>query len=475
MTMMKSKKWLIIGLIVLVVVVVGGIIVSQHNDKDYSVVTAERRDLLEQVRIAGRVEAETVAELGFETGGIVRSVSAKVNQSVSAGQQLAALNLGTLPAELKSAQADLTIAKAESGNTILNLEAIRDKHDTLVASAYASLLSEGLEAEPQSDDQAQTPPIITGRYIGAEGRYKVRIKRKDTGMEDYELLTFELERTGPIKVSETGATKLGTRGLFINFTDDLVDYQDTIWYVTIPNTKSTSYLANYNAYQEAVRERDRALDEAEAEIRTQSAGASINSAKLAQAESDVERIQAQIAERILRAPFAGTVTAVNVDLGESVSANETAISLISRGDLGIEIDLPEIDSIKVKVDDKAKVTLDAFGADLPLLAQVVSINRSETLVDEVPVYEARLTFEQKDGQIVSGMTAEVIIATAERLDAIAVPVRTVKQNATGESYVVVIDTDGNLNETVVKTGLRSSDGYIEIVSGLESGTSIIDE
>ncbi|QQR82750.1 efflux RND transporter periplasmic adaptor subunit [Candidatus Campbellbacteria bacterium] len=438
------------------------------------VISVEKRDVVEKVVLSGSVKADVVSDLGFEASGVVRDVFVSVNDIVAQGTTLARLGLGTLQAELQSAQAGAFIKQSQVANTFVSLDTIKQKQDTLVANALSQMLSSDLEAEPQESTYTQTAPSITGRYVGKAGTYKVRI---DAGVQQSReiLRVFGLENAEPIEIHRTGPTALGTQGLFISFPDTISSYRDTTWYVTLPNQKGTSYTVNYSAYQSAVDERQRAIEDAEAELRTQSTiGSSIAQAELAQAQAEVARIQSQIRERTLIAPFDGIVTAVHIDPGESAGVGVPAVSLISKNTLGIEVDLPEVDSVKVHVGEKASVTLDALGGVTTFPATVASVNRSETIVDNVSVYEARIVFDTQDERIASGMTAEVTIITDERKDALAIPARAIHYRDNGTPYVSLITgTNNDTRDTDVALGLRGSDGFFEILSGLSEGDRVI--
>ncbi len=465
----KKLSWGIGGALILVLI--GTIIFGGNGNGNRALALVERRTISEDVRVSGTVEANTVSDLGFEASGVVRDIAVSVNDTVYQGQLLASLGLGTLAAELQAAQADLAIKRAEVANTGINLDTIREKYDTLVTNARIKLYSEGLVAEPGSSTYTETAPTITGRYIGSEGKYKFVI-RAGNQSDESELYAFDMEDVEPVEISKTGATPVGENGLFVSFPSEPTDYEDTSWYVTIPNKNSSLYASNYSAYQDALKERQRAIEDAEAEPRTEQAGSSIADAELARAEAEVARIQALIGERMLRAPFAGTITAVAIDPGESVSASVSALSLISNDGLGVEIDLPEIDSIKVKNGNPAVVTLDALGADEALNARVVSVNRTETLVDGIAVYEARLAFDNQDPRIASGMTADVAITTNKRDNVLALPIRAFRFREDGTPYVTILE-DEKEREVEVGMGLRGSDGYVEVTAGLIEGQNVI--
>lgn len=470
--MNKKLKTIFIVAGIGLVVLLGWFWLGSGNGEDQEIITVGRRDLAETVAIAGRVEAEAISNLGFDVSGIVRQVKVRTNDKVVAGQTLAVLDLGTLPAELRAAQAQLQIKQAERGNTATNLEAVRATHDTLVANAYATLLSEGLEAEPQSATQTETPPTITGRYLGPEGQYKIRVVQSTQTGQNPLVRVFELESAPEVELSDSGTAPLGTRGLYLTFANPAADYEDTTWYVDVPNTRATEYTANFNAYDAARRERAEAIETAEAELRGQTAGSSIREAELAAAQAEVDQIQAEINKRILRAPFAGLVTAITVDPGEALSGSATALTLLTDDKLGVEIDLPEVDVVKVEPGDTATIRLEALTSETSFAGRVATVDRSETLVDGVPVYEARIIFDELDPRIASGMMAEVEITTAARATVVAVPARAVRRSETGQTTVIVV-TGNKGSPRPVTTGLASTDGFVEVTAGLNEGDRIL--
>lgn len=471
MSWIKNHRFIAGGISLIIVLIIGFVVFGGGNGK-YETVAVERRDVIEEVRVAGTVEANIVSDLGFEASGVVRNVSVSVNDTVYQGQQLASLSLGTLAAELQSAQAQVAIKRAQTANTGVNIDAVRAKHDTLVENAYRELLSNGLVAEPQSSTYTQTPPTISGRYRGNEGTYKVIIKSaSQTGESD--LYVFDMEDVEPVRINKTGPTPLGSRGLFIDFNGDSSDYRSTTWYISIPNTKSNVYASNYSTYQAALGERDRAIDEAEAQLRASGSGSSVATAELAQAEAEVARIQALIDQRMLTAPFTGTITAVDIDLGESVSSADRAVSMISNDGFGVEVDLPEIDSIKVRSGNPVAIELEAVPGEL-FEGVIASVNRTETIIDGVSVYEARIAFTDSDDErIVSGMTADVAITTDTRENALVLPARAIRYRVDGSTYVLVGTDAQDPQEVDVVTGLRGSDGYTEILGGLNEGDNVI--
>ncbi len=209
----------------------------------------------------------------------------------------------------------------------------------------------------------------------------------------------------------------------------------------------------------------------EASVEQARANLSSQFSQIKQAEAKIQAVQAQIAKNTIKSPLGGVVTKQDAKVGEIVTAGKTVVAVISAADFEIEVNIPEADFAKVKIGDGAKLTLDAYGEDVVWTTRVVKIDPAETMIGGVPTYKVILQFEGENGRVKSGMTANVDIMTAKRENVIIVPQRAVitKNN---ERFVRVIEGETVL-EKKVETGLRGSDGNIEIVNGLNEGEKIV--
>lgn len=470
-----SRKQIIwTGVIVVLLIVTGFMFFGRNKNTGEQTVVISRGNFVKDVSVSGKVVASENVDLSFPETGRVSSLPVKVGDQVLKGQVLASITSASLLSELQSARAVLAQKIAERSNTETNLDSVTKEQNTLVANAYNNLLSNDLVAVPSNNNTTATPPIITGLYKkGVEGKYKLIVRRSDgSSINNYSLNVFDLETATKIKILNDEATAIAAGGLFISFPDTLSDYNETMWYVTIPNKQSATYLSVYNAYQEALRTRDREITNAGADLSSNNASVTISEAEIQNAQSDVARIQAQISERTIYAPFSGIVTTVNSKLGGIASANEAAISMISADTLQIESYVPEIHVPFIKLGDQATVTLDAYGTEVPFMATVISIDPAETIRDGVSTYRAKLEFAEKDARVKSGMTANVIINTENKTDVIAVPQGAV-MSRDGKKFVLVKESGNKNVEREVTTGSVSSLGEIEITSGLNDGDIVV--
>ena len=108
------------------------------------------------------------------------------------------------------------------------------------------------------------------------------------------------------------------------------------------------------------------LDQAQEDYQTWSNGPKPADVALAQSRIDnakaaLAAAEAALEDLELRAPFAGTISELNIRMGEWVVPGAPAILLADLGHLRVETtDLNEIDAARVKAGSKVKVTFDAL-------------------------------------------------------------------------------------------------------------------
>lgn len=468
----KQKKfWLI--LLLIIGLIIGALAWFKGGDSGIETVAVKRQDLRQLVSLTGRVESARKVDLALEQSGRVLSLPYQVGDTVSAGALLVGLETATLAAELKAARARLALEQTDQQNTEVSLDQVTEQQATLVKNAYRDLLSTDLAAVPTQDNYGASAPLISGLYDGPEGRYKIIIRTgANFNQKDYRLFVFDLETVRDVRISTTQATALGTRGLFLTFPDELQNYAETIWYVDVPNKKSNSYLANYNTYQSALRNQERAIEEAQATSVSRPTG-TINQAKLAVAQAEIDQLLAEISQRQLRAPFTGVLTKLETELGQTLSGGVVVASLISTANnhYQIETPVPEVDIAKIKIGDHGEVTLDAYGDQTTFDVAVSKIDPAEDIIEGVPTYLVTLNFLDADERIRSGMTANIELVTAEKENVLVIPARAVTTD--DDKQLVRILIAEKLVTRRVETGLRDASGNIEITHGLKVGDQVV--
>jgi RND family efflux transporter MFP subunit len=173
------------------------------------------------------------------------------------------------------------------------------------------------------------------------------------------------------------------------------------------------------------------------------------------------------------APIDGIVTRADGHLGEFISPGTISFAVISDSSFKVEIFVPEVDIAKISVGNTASIVLDAYGEEAVFPAHVIAVDPAETVVEGVPTYKVTLQFDEKDSRVRSGMTANIEIQTNFKEGVVTIPYRAITQRK-GESFVKVVDPDTKeYREVNVVTGLKGSDGMVEIRSGLIEGQTVV--
>ena len=200
--------------------------------------------------------------------------------------------------------------------------------------------------------------------------------------------------------------------------------------------------------------------------------------EISSAEANIKRAQATLnrylsnwSETVITAPVDGIITEVNFDVGEQTSMSGSVVSMIGLATMQIEVDVPESDVTKLAVSDQVEISLDAFSSDEKFIGTVTFIDPAATNIDGVVYYTTKVSFNEKDERIKSGMTADLTIATDSKEGGLVVPSRAVIYRA-GKKYVQIYN-GSNLSELEVTTGLRGDGGLTEILTGLEEGVDVV--
>lgn len=207
----------------------------------------------------------------------------------------------------------------------------------------------------------------------------------------------------------------------------------------------------------------------EAQVRAAEANIAYQKSRISEARANLSSSYAEYTKAYLKAPFDGVVSKMDAKVGEIVSAS--VVSMISQAKFELEASLPEADVAKVKVGNSAKVTFDALGTDVIFDTTLSSIDPAEEIIDGVATYKIRLAFVNDDLRIKSGMSANIDVTGDKRDGVLAILARSIIKKD-GENYVKILNGDV-VSEVKITTGLRGTDGYVEIIEGVKEGDKVI--
>ncbi|MGH2542395.1 MAG: HlyD family secretion protein [Ardenticatenaceae bacterium] len=183
--------------------------------------------------------------------------------------------------------------------------------------------------------------------------------------------------------------------------------------VTAMGATLASATASQDAAETTVATANASVDAAEASLNA--AEASLNAAEASQEamEAALEQARVILAETELRAPFAGTVAALNATVGEQVAPATPVVQLADLSEWQIETDdLTELNVVELQEDDPVIIRFDALpGVELPgTVKRIESIgeNRQGDIT-----YTVIIQPEEHDPRLRWNMTAAVVITPEE--------------------------------------------------------------
>ncbi len=194
-------------------------------------------------------------------------------------------------------------------------------------------------------------------------------------------------------------------------------------------------------------------------------------AQVKQAEAQVQLLEKQIEEAVLRSPVLGQVTQIKKRVGEMAMPNlqDALITLLPLAPFEIEADIYEEDVVKMAIGNPVDISLVAFPNQI-LKGRVVEISPAEKLIEGVVYYKATIDFEEIPEGIKPGMTADVVIKTASKENVLTVPLSSI-QNKEGKTIVEVLKGE-KFEEREIEIGLKGSNDIVEVISGLEEGEKV---
>jgi HlyD family secretion protein len=232
------------------------------------------------------------------------------------------------------------------------------------------------------------------------------------------------------------------------------------------------------------------------------------------ASATVNEARDNLGRTIIYAPADGTISVLNVELGERVlgtqqMAGTEILRVANLNNMEVEVDVNENDIVKIKVGNEAKVEVDAY-LKKQFKGIVTSISNSASTAltaDQVTNFKVKIRILKESYQDLlegkpdtyspfrPGMTATVDIVTKTRPNVLAVPISSVvvKSDTTAVKGFKVEDDAADKKAApksdkklecvfvkvgdkakirIIKTGIQD-DTNIEVISGLKKGDIVI--
>jgi len=205
---------------------------------------------------------------------------------------------------------------------------------------------------------------------------------------------------------------------------------------------------------------------------------------LEQARALLDQQEDRLSKTRVYAPIDGTITTLDIKVGETAIASSTNIpgsslmTIANPASIHTEVNVDEADIANVEIGQMARVFAIAY-PDQPVEGLVESIAVSAKVAEGQQGQSFAIKIRLLDPEKITlrpGMTCRAEIFTATKGGVLAAPIQAilVEENLTTDAVTrdVFVNRDGRAVKTSVQVGI-ADDTYQEIVSGLSSGDEVV--
>lgn len=279
----------------------------------------------------------------------------------------------------------------------------------------------------------------------------------------YQGVTVTTESSGIIsKIAFEAGTKVAAGDL-------LIKLDTTVQEAQLQAAEARAELARVNA--ERIRELYARNTTAKAELDSAEA-------QLKQATAEVASIQAVLAQKIVRAPFAGLLGVRQVNLGQFIDRGSPIVSLQSLDQVYVNFTIPQQQLSKVGNGYVVRAQVDALPNEV-FSGKVTAINAD---VDpNTRTVKVQGTFANAEAKLRPGMFVNVAVVQPTMEDVLVIPVTSVLYAPYGDSVFVIEKPkdaksgeagDLVLRQQFVRLGKTQGD-FVTITSGLKAEEKVV--
>lgn len=191
---------------------------------------------------------------------------------------------------------------------------------------------------------------------------------------------------------------------------------------------------------------------------------------LRSSRAQVAQQQALMAEKIVRAPFAGRLGLRQVDVGQYLPAGTTIVTLQALDPIYADFYVPQQSLAGIHPGQVAQVRVDAFPGR-QFTGKILAI--SPKLDQASRMAQVRATIANADHALLPGMFANVAVDAGAVKQYITLPNAAIVYNTYGSSvYVVDGAKSPTVKQVVIKTGPSRGD-QVAVLDGLHDGDVVV--
>lgn len=203
------------------------------------------------------------------------------------------------------------------------------------------------------------------------------------------------------------------------------------------------------------------------EIKAFESRLAIATAEADSARSRFEKAELDVADTEIRAPVEGVIQTRTVRTNQQLQAGAVLATLVRKDPLLLRFSVPQQDAARVSRDMAATFTLRDSATEYR--ARIIHINAQAD--SRTRMVEMVAQVEGDTAALKPGTFAQITIVIGANENAPSIPQTAVRPSDRGFLAFVVSGTTAK--ERVLKLGLRTPDGRVEVLSGISIGDKVV--
>lgn len=464
---MKKRKKKVIKIVagVLVVVIIAGIFIGSRNQGTTAIPVYTQQaftgEISSELDTSGTVKAENMITYFAPTGTKIAGVQVQAGDVVKKGDMMVCFDEEALAYAQKQSELEQRISATDYSATVQT----NQEQQAKLAQAQSDIAS----LEIQKENYEKYIDDLTNGITDVTALRKADLYADIYSVEK-EINNYDLAMQTPTEDTDMDALlrkkteKTNELNKLQNELSMLSDYKTSYGWEDLL-TQAKKDLADVETK----------LQEAKAD--KSSAEASIvNDGKIASSQLSQEKTKLTVQDAQNKyqealngivAEYDGVVTDLSATQGATVQEGTQLLVLESYDEICVEFQASKYDLENLAIGQKA--VIDISGKEYE--GTVTKINKMATPNSSgVPMVAARVHIDNPDSNVYLGIEARLKITTAQRQDALLVPVEAVNIDNDG-NFCYIIE-NGALVKKYITTGISSSD-YIEVTDGLSEKEEVV--
>ena len=190
--------------------------------------------------------------------------------------------------------------------------------------------------------------------------------------------------------------------------------------------------------------------------------------EVAQTRSALNQAKLNLHDAFVRAPISGIIQTRTVQTGQYIQTGTVLATLVRRDPLLLRFRVPERDAVRIKPGQEANFRVREDSREFT--AKIVHVAESADAASRLVDITANIN-DTGDKALRPGSFAEITVPVASATAAPVIPISAVRPTERG--FVAFVVEGDKAVERILTLGMRSPDGRVEVLSGLQGGESLV--